>query len=89
MEKIKSETLLRDVYLLLQKCSTELENLVLPNHLQLSLFVPLPLRAPGSSPVEHIPISSYCYYLYVAVEVTLSIYILSYEELLYTEKHTK
>ena len=52
MAKINSETLLRSDYLLLQKCSTELENLVLPNHLQLNLFVPLPLPAPGSAPVS-------------------------------------
>ena len=51
MVKINSETLLRGDYLLLQKCSTELENLALPNHLQLSLFVPLPLPTPGSAPV--------------------------------------
>ena len=51
MAKINSETLLRGDYLLLQKCSTELQNLALPNHLQLSLFVPLPLSAPGSTPV--------------------------------------
>ena len=50
MAKINSETLLRGDYLLLQKCSTELENLALPNHLQLSLFVPLPLPTPGSVP---------------------------------------
>ena len=53
MAKINSETLLRGDYLLLQKCSTELENLALPNQLQLSLFVPLPLPTPGSAP-EHI-----------------------------------
>ena len=52
MAKINSETLLRGDYLLLQKCSTELENLALPNHLQLSLFVPLPLPTPGSAPGE-------------------------------------
>ena len=51
MAKINSEILLRGDYLLLQKCSTELENLALPNHLQLTLFVPLPLPAPGSAPV--------------------------------------
>ena len=51
MAKINSETLLRGDYLLLQNCSIELENLALPNHLQLSLFVPLPLPAPGSAPV--------------------------------------
>ena len=50
MAKINSETLLRNDYLLLQKCSTELENMTLPNHLQLSLFVPLPLPTPGSAP---------------------------------------
>ena len=50
MAKINSETLLRGEYLLLQKCSTELENLALANHLQLSLFVPLPLPTPGSTP---------------------------------------
>ena len=50
MAKINSETLLRGDYLLLQKCNTELENLALPNHLQLSLFVPLPLPTPGSAP---------------------------------------
>ena len=48
--KTSSETLLRGDYLLLQKCSTELENMALPNHLQLTLFVPLPLPAPGSAP---------------------------------------
>ena len=47
---INSETLLRGNYLLLQKSSTKLENLALPNHLQLSLFVPLPLPNPGSAP---------------------------------------
>ena len=52
MVKINSETLLRGDYLLLQKCSTELENLALPNHLQLSLFVPLPLPTPGSTPAK-------------------------------------
>ena len=26
---------------------------ILPNHLQLSLFVPLPLPTPGSAPVYH------------------------------------
>ena len=50
MAKINSGTLLRGNYLLLQKCSTELENLAIPNHLKLSLFVPLPLPAPGSAP---------------------------------------
>ena len=49
MTKIYSETLLRD-YLLLQKCSTELENLALPNRLQLTPFVPLPFPAPRSAP---------------------------------------
>ena len=38
--------------MLLQKCSTELENLALPNHLQLGLFVPLPLPAPGCAPAS-------------------------------------
>ena len=55
MAKFNSETLLRLVrgdYLLLQKCSTELGNLALPNHLQLTLFVPLPFPAPGSAPVQ-------------------------------------
>ena len=33
-------------FLLLQKCSNQQENLALPNHLQPSLFVPLPLPAP-------------------------------------------
>ena len=53
MAKTNSEILLRYDYLLLQKCSTELENLALPNHLQLNtLFVSLPLpAAPGSAPV--------------------------------------
>ena len=50
MTKINGETLLRGDYLLLQKCSTELENLALSNHLQITLFVPLPLPAPGSAP---------------------------------------
>ena len=50
MAKINSKILLRGDYLLLQKCSTELESLALPNHLQLTLFVPLPLPAPGSAP---------------------------------------
>ena len=51
MEKINSETLLRGDYLLLQNAALhELENLVLPNHLQLSLLVPLLLSAPGSAP---------------------------------------
>ena len=56
MAKFNSETLLRGDCLLPQKCNTELENLALPNHLQLSLFVPLPLPTPGSAPgflVEH------------------------------------
>ena len=53
MAKINSETLLRGDYLLPQKCNTELENLALPNHLQLSLFVPLPLPTPGSAPDFH------------------------------------
>ena len=47
MAKISSETLLRGNYLPLQKCSTELENLAIPNHLQLGLFVP---PIPGSAP---------------------------------------
>ena len=50
MAKTNSEKLLRGEYLLLQKCSTKLENLALPDHLKLSLFVPLPLPAPGSVP---------------------------------------
>ena len=36
--------------MLLQKCNTELENMALPNHLQLTRFVPLPFPAPGSAP---------------------------------------
>ena len=63
MAKINSETPLIGDYLLLQKCSTELENLALPNHLQLSLFVPLPLPTPGSAPdsslVRTIPFPSF------------------------------
>ena len=51
MAKINSETLLRGDYLLLQNAATKQENLALSNHLQLSLFVPLPLPAPGSAPV--------------------------------------
>ena len=50
MAKINCETLLRGDYLLLHVCITELENLAFFNHLQLSLFVPLPLLAPGSAP---------------------------------------
>ena len=36
MAKINGEILLRGDHLLLQKCSTELDNLALPNHLQVS-----------------------------------------------------
>ena len=50
MAKINCETLLRGDYLLFHICITELENLAFFNHLQLSLFVPLPLLAPGSAP---------------------------------------
>ena len=54
MAKINCETLLRGDYLLPQKCSYQQENLALPNQLQLSLFVPLPLPTPGSAPVYYI-----------------------------------
>ena len=50
MAKINCETLLRGDYLLLHICITKLENLAFFNHLQLSLFVLLPLLAPGSAP---------------------------------------
>ena len=53
MAKINRETLLKGDYMLLQKCTTELENLALANHLQLNLFVLLPLPTPGSTPVKH------------------------------------
>ena len=51
MAKINSETLLRgDIVCSIKNVATNnYDNLALPNHLQLSLFVPLPLPAPGST----------------------------------------
>ena len=71
MAKINSQTLLKGDYLLLQKNSTELENLALPNHLQLSMFVPLPLPTPGSAPAIYRFAASYYNYTLTRVNNTI------------------
>ena len=50
MAKINSKTLLTGGYLLLQNAATITKESCSPNHIQLNLFVPLPLPAPGSAP---------------------------------------